>query len=88
LGQQLAAQLPWFHIVILLTQAQPPEREWYAVHAVASGWSRDTLKRNLKTGLKQRQGGAVTNFSALLPHPQSALAQQITKNLAGFGCAR
>ena len=87
-GQQPAAQLPWFHIVILLTQAQPPEREWYAVHAVASGWSRDTLKRNLKTGLKQRQGGAVTNFSALLPHPQSALAQQITKNLAGFGCAR
>jgi hypothetical protein len=29
-GQQPAAQLPWFHLVTLLTQAAPPEREWYA----------------------------------------------------------
>ena len=83
-GQQAADQLPWFHIVTLLTQAQPTEREWYAVHAVAGGWSRDTLKRNLKTGLQQRQGAAVTNFSALLPHPQSALAQETLKDPYNF----
>jgi len=83
-GQQAADQLPWFHIVTLLTQAQPAEREWYAVHAVAGGWSRETLKQNLKTGLKQRQGAAVTNFSALLPHPQSALAQEVMKDPYNF----
>ena len=32
LGQQPADQLPWFHIVTLLTKSLPSEREWYAVH--------------------------------------------------------
>ena len=78
--QQPAAQLLWFHIVTLLTQAQPIEREGYAVHALAGGWSLETLKRNLKTELKQCQGAAVTNFAALLPPAQSALAQEILKD--------
>jgi predicted nuclease of restriction endonuclease-like (RecB) superfamily len=39
--QQSAAKLPWFHIVILLTKVpEPIEREWYAVEAVAQGWTR------------------------------------------------
>lgn len=79
-GQQAAAQLPWFHIVTLLTQAEPTEREWYAVHAIAGGWSRQTLQKNLKSRLKQRQGAAVTNFANLLPAPQSALAQETLKD--------
>ncbi|MFN7842748.1 MAG: YhcG family protein [Pirellula sp.] len=79
-GQQAAAQLPWFHIVTLLTQAEPTEREWYAVHAIAGGWSRQTLQKNLKSQLKQRQGAAVTNFANLLPAPQSALAQETLKD--------
>jgi len=83
-GQQAADQLPWFHIVTLLTQAQATEREWYAVHAIAGGWSRDTLKQNLKSGLRQRQGAAITNFPALLPHPQSALAQEALKDPYNF----
>lgn len=78
--QQPAAQLPWFHIVTLLTQAEPAEREWYAVHAIAGGWSRQTLQKNLKSQLKQRQGAAVTNFANLLPAPQSALAQETLKD--------
>ena len=79
-GQQAAAQLPWFHIVTLLTKAEPAEREWYAVHAVAGGWSRHTLQTNLKNRLKQRQGAAVTNFADRLPAPQSALAQETLKD--------
>lgn len=79
-GQQAAAQLPWFHIVTLLTQGEPAEREWYAVHAIAGGWSRHTLQTNLKSRLKQRQGAAVTNFASLLPAPQSALAQETLKD--------
>jgi predicted nuclease of restriction endonuclease-like (RecB) superfamily len=83
-GQQPADQLPWFHVVTLLTKAEPADREWYAVHAVAGGWSRDTLKRNIETRLKQRQGAAVTNFSSLLPRPQSALAQETLKDPYNF----
>jgi len=31
IGQQPAAQLPWFHIVVLLTKLdEPAQREWYA----------------------------------------------------------
>jgi len=78
--QQAAAQLPWFHIVTLLTQAEPAEREWYAVHAVAEGWSRHTLQTHLKNRLIQRQGAALTNFSERLPAPQSALAQETLKD--------
>jgi predicted nuclease of restriction endonuclease-like (RecB) superfamily len=63
---------------------QPPDREWYAVHAVTGGWSRDTLKRNIETRLKDRQGAAITNFAALLPAPHSALAQETLKDPYNF----
>jgi predicted nuclease of restriction endonuclease-like (RecB) superfamily len=79
-GQQPAAQLPWFHIVTLLTKAQPPEREWYATQAVAQGWSRLTLEQHLGTRLLQRQGAAVTNFAQRLPKPDSALAHETLKD--------
>lgn len=42
-GQQPADQLPWFHIVTLLTRLNnTPDREWYAAQAVEHGWSRST----------------------------------------------
>jgi predicted nuclease of restriction endonuclease-like (RecB) superfamily len=35
-GQQAADQLPWFHIVILLTKVvDPVQREWYASESIA-----------------------------------------------------
>ena len=79
-GQRPAAQLPWFHIVTLLTQAELAEREWYAMHAIAGGWSRHTLQTNLRNRLKQRQGAAITNFATLLPASDSALAQETLKD--------
>lgn len=83
-GQQPADQLPWFHIVTLLTKANPAEREWYAVNAVTGGWSRDTLKRNIETRLKDRQGAAVTNFTSLLPPIHSSIAQETLKDPYNF----
>jgi predicted nuclease of restriction endonuclease-like (RecB) superfamily len=79
-GQQPAAQLPWFHIVILLTKAQASEREWYAAQCVSLGWSRHSLEQNLAGRLRERQGAAVTNFPLRLPPPQSALAQETLKD--------
>jgi predicted nuclease of restriction endonuclease-like (RecB) superfamily len=67
-GQQAAAQLPWFHIVTLLTKLPAAEaRAWYAEQAIAGGWSRATLEVNIRNRLHERQGKAVTNFSARLP---------------------
>lgn len=81
IGQQVAAQLPWFHIVTLLTKLNnTAEREWYAVQAVQHGWSRTTLEVHIKNHLRQRQGAAVTNFGARLPSPDSALAHETLKD--------
>lgn len=60
IGQQPAAQLPWFHIVTLLTKAAPEERGWYAEQAVAEGWSRLTLERHIEQRFHARQGAAVS----------------------------
>ncbi|MCC7437149.1 MAG: DUF1016 family protein, partial [Armatimonadetes bacterium] len=80
-GQQPAAQLPWFHIVTLLTKLDAPEaRAWYAGQSVQHGWSRTTLEANIRDCLQQRQGAAVTNFEARLPLPHSALAQEALKD--------
>ena len=80
-GQQPAAQLPWFHIVTLLTKLDSAaEREWYAAQTVEQGWSRTTLELNIRNRLHQRQGAAVTNFVARLPAPDSALANDTLKD--------
>ncbi len=80
-GQQPADQLPWFHVVTLLTKLDSPaEREWYAQHTVLHGWSRSTLEQSIKNRLQQRQGSAVTNFVARLPAAESALAQEALKD--------
>ncbi len=56
-GQQPADQLPWFHIVTLLTKLEDAEsRGWYALQAAQQGWSRATLEANIRSRLQQRQG--------------------------------
>ncbi len=80
-GQQVADQLPWFHIVALLTRLDSPaDREWYATQAVQQGWSRSTLELNIKNRLHGRQVAAVTNFVARIPSPDSALAKETLKD--------
>ena len=81
IGQQAADQLPWFHVVTLLTKIDDPAaREWYAVQAAQQGWSRPTLDANIRDHLHLRQGRAVTNFEARLPLPHAQAAQQALKD--------
>jgi len=80
-GQQAADQLPWFHIVVLLTRlSATDEREWYAAKAIEHGWSRNVLSMQIDTKARQRTGQAVTNFTARLPAIQSDFAQQALKD--------
>ncbi|MBZ9713456.1 PDDEXK nuclease domain-containing protein [Deinococcus multiflagellatus] len=79
--QQVAAQLPWFHNVVLLDKlSDPQQREWYARAAIQHGWSRNVLVHQIGTRLHLRQGQAVTNFDRALPAPQSELARQLLKD--------
>lgn len=81
IGQQSADQLPWFHIVTLITKLRDPAlREWYAREAVAQSWPRETLNSQIKNQLHRRQGAAVTNFEQRLARREAGLANQILKD--------
>lgn len=79
--QQVAAQLPWFHLCTLIDKVKDPaQREWYLQQAISNGWSRSTLEAQIKSNLFMRQGRAVTNFLSRLPSPTSQLAQETLKD--------
>lgn len=81
IGQQAADQLPWFHIVVLLTKvSEPREREWYAAQAIEHGWSRATLEAQIKSQLHLRKGAALTNFNRHLAAPHAQLAAEALKD--------
>jgi len=81
IGQQPADQLPWFHVVVLLTKVSEPSlREWYAAQATELAWSRSTLEVNIKSQLHLRQGAALTNFERHLPTEQARLAIEALKD--------
>jgi len=78
---QPAAEIPWFHNVILIEKVKDPlARIWYARKTVEYGWSRAILVHQIELGLYERQGKAVTNFDSTLPPPQSDMAQQVLKD--------
>ena len=79
--QQAVGQLPWGHNVLLLNRVKNTEaRLFYVRKALAESWSRATLEIHIKNRLHERQGQAVTNFTARLPAPTSALAQETLKD--------
>lgn len=74
-------QLPWSHVVLLLTKLDDrAERDWYAAAAAEHGWSRDVLQNQIMSHAHARLGAAPSNFAATLPAPHSDLAQQIAKD--------
>lgn len=81
LVQQLAAQLPWFHHVVLMEKIKDlPIRVWYMQQIILNGWSRNTLLLQIAACAHERAGKAVTNFADRLRPPQSDLATQTIKD--------
>ncbi|GAB3127416.1 PDDEXK nuclease domain-containing protein [Glaciibacter psychrotolerans] len=79
--QQLVAQLPWGHHVVLLDRVSDKStRRWYASASIENGWSRAVLVHQVDSHLHERSGKAITNFAATLPPRDSDLAQQMTKD--------
>jgi predicted nuclease of restriction endonuclease-like (RecB) superfamily len=80
-GQQLVAQTPWAHNVLLMQRVKARQaRLWYMQQTLANGWSRNVLLTMIQTEAHRRQGAALTNFERLLPPPQSDLARQTLKD--------
>jgi predicted nuclease of restriction endonuclease-like (RecB) superfamily len=79
--QQLAAQLPWFHLCTLIQKVKiDSERFFYMQKAISNGWSRAVLVHQIESGLYQREGSAVSNFTQTLPALQGDLAKQTLKD--------
>jgi predicted nuclease of restriction endonuclease-like (RecB) superfamily len=83
--QQVAALLPWGHHMVLLDRVKDAAlRQWYLRAAVEYGWSRNVMVLQIKSGLHEREGRALTNFHRALPPPDSDLAEQILKDPYNF----
>lgn len=61
--QQLVAQIPWRHNVVLLNSIKDEKEQiWYIQRTIENGWSRNVLIHQIESGLYQRKGKAITNF--------------------------
>ena len=81
--QQVVAQIPWGHNVVLLDKVSDAEqRNWYIEACRKNGWSRNVLVYQIESGLYQRQAltEKISNFGRRLPSPQSELALQTMKD--------
>jgi len=78
---QPVGQLPWGHVRVLLDKLDEPDaRDWYALAAVAGGWSRNVLLNQIKGRARDRAGAAPSNFELTLAGEDSELAAQIAKD--------
>lgn len=78
---ELLCALPWGHHAELMAKVKDlPTRHWYMQAAIEHGWSRNILLMQIESVAHKRFGNAVTNFTRLLPSPESDLAQQTLKD--------
>jgi hypothetical protein len=62
--QQLDAQSPWGHNLLLDRLNTQVERRWYTALALDHGWSRNVLHIRIETRFLERTGRAVTHAYA------------------------
>ena len=79
--QQVVAQLPWRTNLVLLEKLDSiEERLWYARKVIENGWSSNVLSLQIKSGLINRNGKAISNFEIALPPADSDLVNQVFKD--------
>ncbi len=79
--QQLVAQIPWGHNILIISKSQNiNEAIFYLKEALENNWSRDILDLQISNDLYGRKGKAITNFTQSLPQPNSDLANQTLKD--------
>lgn len=81
--QQLVAEIPWGHHLLILNKiATPAARLWYLRATASFGWSRNVLLNQIKAGTYER---AVTekkthNFGIALPEHFAEQAEEMLKS--------
>ena len=81
--QQVVAQIPWGHNIVLLDKVQDADKRlWYAETCQKNGWSRNVLVHQIESSLYERQvlADKISNFDRRLPSTQSELAVQTMKD--------
>lgn len=81
--QQVVAQIPWGHNILLLDKIKNiEERKWYIAESIKNGWSRNILNMQIDSKLYERQAISekINNFQTTLPDVQSDLAVQTMKD--------
>lgn len=79
--QQVVAKLPWRSVIMLTDKVKTEEaRLWYAQKSLEQGWSSNVLALMIGAKLIEREGQAITNFSAVMPPVDSDMAVQSFKD--------
>ena len=74
-------QIPWGHNLAIISKCKSHEEAlYYVINTQKHGWSRSVLVHQIESGLWQREGKTLSNFTQTLPSPQSDLAQQTLKD--------
>ncbi|MBP3920739.1 MAG: DUF1016 family protein [Bacilli bacterium] len=79
--QQLVANLPWGHNLLLIQKFKDKEiRRIYAEATLENGWSRNILSFQIDGKYHLRVGNSTNNFSNTLPSPDSDLVNNVIKD--------
>lgn len=84
--KELLFSIPWGHHRYLMDRygTEPAKALFFVRKTMEEGWSRDVLLNFMDTGLYEREGKALTNFTRTLPDETSDLAQELTKDPYNF----
>lgn len=82
-------QIPWRHHCLIMDKVKNDTDKalFFINKSLENGWSSTMLLNWIDTGLYERDGKALTNFTATLPAPDSDLAQEVTKDPYNFAFA-
>ncbi|MDR2806445.1 MAG: PDDEXK nuclease domain-containing protein [Dysgonamonadaceae bacterium] len=84
-ASNIIGTVPWRHHIEILNKCKSfNEAMFYVQKTVENGWSRAVLMHFIEADLYSAQGKSITNFSRLLPEPQSDLANEIIKDPYNF----
>ncbi len=84
--KEILFSIPWGHHRYLMDRygKEPAKALFYVRKTLEDGWSRDVLLNFMDTGLYEREGKALTNFTRTLPDETSELARELTKDPYNF----
>lgn len=84
--EEMLFSIPWGHHRYLIDKygTEPEKAFFYVKKTMKEGWSRDVLLNFMDSGLYEREGKALTNFTRTLPDEASDLAQELTKDPYNF----